>query len=96
MFTDLAIALVRQLDELELEETCRVLLAGLTCNGQPVDYETHFAGNYSAYIQVIEYALKENFGSFFTDYLKAKGLEIPTLMAMLKPLADNQTESKEE
>lgn len=83
MFTDLAIAIVRQLDELQLETTIKELLGCLSCDGQTVNFDEHFAGNYGELIAVTEYALKENFGDFFTEYLRAKGLETHTLREML-------------
>lgn len=84
-YTDIAVALVSQLDQLALEETVKELLNGLTCDGQPVNFDTHFAGNYGSLVIVVEYALQENFGNFFTEYLKAKGLEIHTLRDMMTP-----------
>ena len=96
MFTDMAIALVRQLDELDLENTIKELLNGCACNGQPLDFDKHFAGNYGELVAVVEFALKENFGDFFTTYLKAKGLEIHTLREMMQPRVKDTTQEESE
>ena len=85
IFTDLAVALVTQLDNLDLIGTIKGLLASLHCNSQPVVFDDHFAGNLGELAAVVEFALKENFADFFTSYLKAKGLEIHTLGEMFNP-----------
>jgi len=96
MFTDLAVAVVRQLDELQMEITIKELLGGLSCDGQSVNFDEHFAGNYGELIAVTEYALKENFGDFFTEYLKAKGLEIHTLREMFQKNKEEKPEELED
>ncbi len=96
LYTDLSVAIVHQLDDLEIVQTIKELLAGLSCNSQAVDFDKHFAGEYGELIAVVEYALKENFSDFFTSYLKAKGLEIPTLRSMMTPRVENQEQSNGE
>ena len=95
-YTDIAVAVVAQLDELSLEMTVQELLGGLSCDGHAVDFDRHFAGNYGSLIAVVEYALQENFGNFFTDYLRAKGLEIHTLRDLMKPKEETPEPSKDE
>ena len=82
LFTDLSIMVVRSMDDIDMVNTIKELLTGCYCNGQLVEFDTHFAANYGELIAVVEFALKENFGDFFTSYLKAKGLPIPTLREM--------------
>lgn len=84
VFTDLSIALVSNLDKLDVVTTIQLLLAESWCDGQKIDFEEHFAGNYSELYQLVELALKENFGSFFTEYFKAKGLPIEALKGMFQ------------
>lgn len=93
-FTDVAIAIVSSLDNLDLEHTVKNLLMNSYCDGQKIDFDKHFMGNYGNMIALVEFTMKENFGDFFTSYLKAKGLEIHTLRQMMNPLkAENQEES---
>lgn len=96
VFTDLAIAVVRQMDSLELTSVIQLLMQGLSCDGQAVDFDTHFAGNYAALLSVVEYSLRENFGDFFTLYLKEKGLEIHTLREMMMPKTVESLEASED
>lgn len=94
LFTDLSIALVRNLTELDVVTTIQLLLADSYCDGHKIDFEDHFAGNYSELYLLVEFALKENFGSFFTDYLKAKGLSVDALREML-PKAQTTEEQEQ-
>ena len=94
-YTDIAIAISQGLPDLDTTNLIRVLLKDSYCDSKLIDFETHFVANYGTLIALVEFALKENFGSFFTDYLKAKGLEIPTLRAMMsqsKAPTQNQSE----
>lgn len=83
MFSEMAMLLVRQMDQVNLVAIVQSLLDGITCNGVPVDANEHFRGNFSGLLKVLEFALKENFGDFFTEYLKEKGLEIRSLKEAL-------------
>ena len=94
MFTDLSIALVSNITQLDVVTTIQLLLADSYCEGQRVDFEEHFAGNYGELYTLVEFALKENFGNFFTDYLQAKGLSVESLKAMV-PKAQTTEESSE-
>lgn len=95
-FTDLAIALTRSIDELDLINMSKALLKGSYCDTQEITFDTHFAGNYGELLSVLEFALKENFGDFFTSYLKGKGLEIHTLRQMMTPKKVEKQEELEE
>ena len=95
LYTDLSIAIVKQLDELDLIDTVKVLFADSYCGSQAIEFDTHFAGNYGELILLVEYALKENFGDFFIKYLKAKGLEIHTLREMMTKRVQSPEESEE-
>lgn len=66
-FSDIAMTLVEQLDGLDLENTIKQLCKGLTCNGKEVrDLDSHFQGELGELVGVLEFALRENFSSFFT------------------------------
>jgi hypothetical protein len=66
-FTDLAVTLCTQLDDLDLDNLILTLTKGLTCEGNEVkDINTHFQGDLGELIAVLEFALRENFSSFFT------------------------------
>jgi hypothetical protein len=71
-FTDLALTICSQLDDVDLDEIISVLLKDLVCEGQTVrDLDTHFQGELGEMFGVLEFALRENFSSFFTgnDFL---------------------------
>ena len=84
LFAELAIMFTGKLDDLNVEEVIVALTAGLTCDGKEVDFNTHFRKNYAELLLVLEEALKENFGSFFVDYLEAKGINFREGLAVLK------------
>ena len=63
----------------------QALVSKVHCNGQPIDFDTHFAGRYGELAVVIEWVLKENFKDAFTSWLREKGLEIPSLSSLLTP-----------
>lgn len=94
-FRDIAVAITARLDRLDMPNTVRDLFQGLACNGQQVNFDEHFRGNLGEMLLVLEFALKENFGDFFTKYLKAKGLEIHTLREMMAPLKEENLEESE-
>lgn len=94
LFTDLAIAVCAKLDELNIIVTVKDLLAGSYVNGQPLDFDSHFMANYGNLVCLVEFALKENFGDFFTSWLKAKGFEIHTLSGKMKAKDRKQEESQ--
>jgi hypothetical protein len=64
-FQDMALLLVNQLDKVDIEVIIfDKLLRGLACNGAAVT-EAHWMGNYSELIELVVFALQENFGDFF-------------------------------
>lgn len=96
MFSEIALLLVRQMEKANLVQIAEMLLQGLTCNGQEVDANVHFRGSVSGFMQVLEFALKENFSDFFTDYLKEKGLKIRSLGEMMEPIKKEEEQNKSE
>lgn len=96
LFTDAAIALTRHMDDMDVVAIIKGMLAGLTCNAKPVEFDQEFRGNYGTLMAIVEFALKENFSDFFTDYLKAKGLDTETLRSLMVRKADTPEKSDSE
>lgn len=83
MYTEVSMLLVSQMDKIDILKIIGLLLNDLQSDGVPVNFDVEFRGSYGNLIRLLEFSIKENFGSFFTDYLKAKGLEIPSLGSIL-------------
>lgn len=67
-FTDIAMVLINQIDKVDVESLIfEKLLRGLAANGQAVDFDKFFMGNYSELVELIIFSLKENFGDFFGE-----------------------------
>ena len=79
MWTEASILLVRQMDQVDVVDTMKLLLNQSTCNGVAIDFDQHFAAKYSRLISLVEFALEANFKDFFTEYLKGKGLDLSSL-----------------
>lgn len=84
LYTEIMITVSKQLYALGLATTVKQLFKGLTCDDKVVDFDQHFAGNYGELLAVLEYAVEENFGGFFTEYLSAKGLGIHSVTEFLQ------------
>lgn len=81
-FTHLAITICQQLDDLNVEEVILTLTEDMYIDGNPVEFDSYFASNYGELVEILEFALKENFSSFFM----AKGIShrlISTLQGMM-------------
>ena len=81
MFSEVAMLLVGQMDRIDLSQVIKTLVGTALLNNKPIDFEKHFVGNYGSLIELVEFALKENFGSFFTSYLRKKGIDLGSLTA---------------
>ena len=66
-FSGVAKLLATQLGTVDVSGMVKALLNNLEADGKKVNFDTHFRGNYGDLIQLIEFALKENFESFFTE-----------------------------
>lgn len=71
-WTHIALTVCEQLDELNAEELILTLLKGATIKypDQPtkdLDINSDFMANYGELIVLLEFTLKENFGSLFTE-----------------------------
>ena len=92
LFAELALMFNSKLDELNVEEVIAALVSGLTCDGKEVEFNTHFRQNYSELLLVLEEALRGNFGSFFVEYLEAKGINFQEGLKALKTrMSANET-----
>jgi hypothetical protein len=96
MFFEASTVLVSSMGDIDTVNLVKILLNELKFNGTEVVFDTHFRANYGELIAVLEVSLRENFGDFFTSYLKAKGLEIPTLGNLMKNKAAAPPESEEQ
>jgi hypothetical protein len=77
--TSIALVLCGQLDKVDVVQLIQQLLVGCLKDGEAFNPDEEFSGSLDELFELISFALQENFGSFFTKFLKAKGLEIPTL-----------------
>lgn len=84
LFFQASTVLVNNMDKLDIVEMVQDLLTGMTFNSKTVEFDSHFRGDYGTLLMVLETALKENFGSFLSSYLKVKGIEIPSLRDLIK------------
>ncbi len=66
-FADLGKLLVSQMGEVKIVEMIKALLNNVEIGGKKIDFETHFRKNYGTLMQLVEFALRENFESFFTE-----------------------------
>ncbi|QDP59454.1 MAG: hypothetical protein GOVbin4162_28 [Prokaryotic dsDNA virus sp.] len=65
-FTELALVLCDQLGDIELDELAQDLLGGMLCNGIEVtNIDDHFQGEIDVLVELLAFALKENFGKLF-------------------------------
>ncbi len=65
-FTELALVLCDQLDGIEFDELAVELLGGSLCNGIEIkNLDAHFQGEIEGMIELLIFALKENFGKLF-------------------------------
>ena len=66
-FMDIADSLVNHIEALDLQGLIDKLLNGVLCDGMEINFDQHFMANYGELTEIIAFALKENFGSFFTS-----------------------------
>lgn len=73
--TKVANELVCKMDDLDTSGIVKRLLKDLSANGMAVDFDTHFMCNYGALLDLIIFALKENFSSFFESSVSLSTLK---------------------
>ncbi len=84
LFTDAAVLLVGQLGNISILDTVTLLTQKITVEGKLVKIDEEFKGNLGGLVCLLEFVLRENCGSLFTDYLQAKGLSAGLLKGLLK------------
>lgn len=68
-YSSVAYTIAEGLEEIDVLDVCSALLKDLSVGGQAVKLDDYFMGNYGEFIEIMAFALKENFESFF----EAKG-----------------------
>jgi hypothetical protein len=86
-FTEMMINLSQNLSGTTLLTYSKALADGATVDGEPMDLNTEFTGNYGAWMKWFTFAMKENFSSFF-DQGWVMGM-IDKLTAMLTPVQES-------
>lgn len=72
----IAIHLLGQMEAVDTLDLIQEILEDVECDGKEIDFDDHFKGNLGQLMSVIEFALKENFGSLFTDSSLIQKLQI--------------------
>jgi len=96
LFTEIAIHLATRIDSDKILEIVDELLSGLYRGSQSINYDEEFSARLEDLVQVIEFALRENFGGFFSNFFRAKGLEIPSLKELMERKDTSDLTLKEE
>jgi len=65
-FTEMSLVVCQQLEKAEVHNLIFELLKNLEVDDKQVDLDEYFAANYGEMVEVLEFALRENFQSFFT------------------------------
>lgn len=84
-FSHLALIICDQIDKIGIEDLILKLTEGMFIDGNPVEFNQYFSANYGELVEILEFALRENFGSFFTQ----NGI-IPRLMESLMGMMRDQ------
>lgn len=92
-FSDLALILCDQLDKIDVEDTILTLLKDCQYEKKgdipkTVNFDIHFAANYGELLTVLEFALKENFGSLFMG----KGIHLRLMETVTKVMGSSPEE----
>lgn len=96
MYTQMSVLLVRQMNDISVMDVLTLLGQGITCNGTTVILDDEFKGNLGGMVMLLEFILRENCGSFFTDYLQAKGIDLPSLKEKFLKMQEQTTTQSEE
>ena len=80
LYTDIAILVSTKLGDLGIEDIFLTLTKDMKVDGVEMDFDVQFRGKYTTLIEVITFCLKENFGDFFTSFLKNKGVDLQKMV----------------
>lgn len=64
---EVAAIVIANIEQLDVLDTIKKLLKGLTVNGQGVSFDDYFMANYGELVKILTFSLKENFSSFFSN-----------------------------
>lgn len=64
-YTEIATELLTEMDSLDVMSIIEQLMNGYTVDGKEVPFDFYFTANYGELVEVLTFAIKENFGSFF-------------------------------
>lgn len=90
-FSELALTITEQMDKANVLEITQTLLKDVAVDGQSIEFDEYFAANYGELLLLLEWSLKENFGSFFTE----NGLQT-RFMSLVQNLTGKTEESGQE
>ncbi len=65
-FSEMALVVCKQLEEAEVHQIMFTLLEHMEVDNKVVNLDEYFMANYGEMIEILEFALRENFQSFFT------------------------------
>lgn len=65
-FSEMALVVCKQLEEAEVHQIIFTLLEHMEVDNKVVNLDEYFMANYGEMIEILEFALRENFQSFFT------------------------------
>ncbi len=83
VFTEIGLLLVSQLDKISVLDIVTLLTQNIKKDGEVISIDEEFKGNLGGLVALLEFVLKENCGSFFMDYLQAKGISLPSLKNLM-------------
>lgn len=86
-FTEAMIHLSNNLDGSTFRNFSYVLFDGATVDGEPININAEFSGNYGVWKKLFAFAIKENYSSLFTEGW-ANGLQ--DVMALVSPMMAQQ------
>lgn len=96
-FSDLALTICEQMDKADVLGITKRLVKDVVVDGQGIDFDEYFAANYGELITVLEWSLKENFGSFFTESgIQTRLMNLVGTLTGKAPEESTQEESKEQ
>lgn len=92
-FSELSLVICQQLEKADASNLVFTLLDGMEVEGQAIDLDEYFSANYGEMMEVLEFALRENFESFFTgNGMKQRFLKV---VAMIQQGHTEEMSSKE-
>ena len=94
-FAAAAMLLVNQLGTVDILSIIKELLGGLTVGDQPIEFDSYFKGRLNILLEILETALKENYGSLFIGTGLMQKLQ-KSMKVFQTPSADQNYETQPE